>query len=301
MNILERQAFDLGWDFATFGVNVPEEANLRFCEGYRAFLHGRTKARKKADKYVKKWLQIRFGALARRKQFSLDVTPEYLRRITPASGVCPVTGLHLTFGECEPTDWSVDRANNSRGYVRGNIIIVSAGANTAKGDKSLAEMQALARGDHTVDGLTPSQWQEFSNLVAPAFGEGEWDMNPVQVLSGQSIALGMPVSPIASFQVAVSRALIDGWNRERREAALEFIGEITRFIIRTPKQRKAMHRLINEILRRSRHLPSYTEIWKTKRIQRRLQALLDALGSPGLRRLSELQEAALGRENTRLA
>ena len=299
MNTLERQAFDLGWDFATFGVSVPEAADLKFCDGYRAFRHGKNKTVQKPDKYIRKWLQIRFGALGRRKQFSLDVTPEYLRRITPASGVCPVTALPFTYGRCKPTDWSVDRANNDRGYLRGNIIIISAAANAAKGDKSLRDMQALASRAEASDGLTPPQWQKFSVLVEPAFGEGEWDVNPIQVLSGQPIALGMPVSPIASFQVAVSRALIDGWAKERRDASLEFIADLAQFIIRTPSQSKALKRLIEEILRRSRHLPSYTEVWATKRIQRRLQALVEALGSAGLRRLSELQELALGCENTR--
>lgn len=300
MNLLDRQAFDLGWDFATFGLSVPESANARFCEGYRAFRHGGNKTVKQADRYVRKWLQIRFGALVRGKEFSLDVTPDYLAAITPRSGRCPVIDQPFTYGTQAPTDWSVDRANNDRGYVRGNIIIVSAAANKAKGNKSLEEMQALARQEKPADGLTPAQWHKFAQLVAPAFGNGNEGLNPIEVLQGQPIALGMPVSPIASFQIAVSRALIEGWDPERRPICVALLSAIAEFIARNKPQRRAMDRLTIEILRRSKHLPSYSEIWGTKRIQRRLRELLDALGSSGLQRLSRLQELALGDENTRL-
>lgn len=299
MDLLERQAFDLGWDFATFGLNVPEAASKSFCDGYRAFRHGKNKTLKQADKFIRKWLQIRFGALVRGKEFSLDVTPEYLKKITPQFGLCPVLGQAFTFGELKPTDWSVDRANNDRGYVRGNIIIMSVTANKAKSDKSLADMRALAAQDEAIDGLTPGQWHKFSALVAPAFGAAGEETNPIAVLSGQPIALGMPVSPIASFQVAVARAIIYAWNPERRSMALTFLFLIKNYIARNQRQRRAMERLITEALRRSRHLPSYAEIWATKRIQKRLLQLLDALGSAGLRRLSELQELTLGGENVR--
>lgn len=301
MDLLERQAFDLGWDFATFELDVPEAASASFCDGYRAFRHGNNKTVKQADRYVRKWLQIRFGALARGKEFSLDVTPKYLSKITPRSGRCPVIEKPFTHGKHLHTDWSVDRANNDRGYVRGNIIIVSVAANAAKSDKSLEDMRALGNQTNNVHGLTPAQWRKFSILVAPAFGEGDDESNPIQVLNGQPIALGMPVSPIASFQVAVARALVDGWDPKRREVCLGLLGVIAEYIVRNQRQRRAMDRLVNEVIRRSRHLRSYSEIWATKRIQRRLNELLDALGNPGLRRLSELQELTLGGENTRLA
>src|SRR5262245_20784427 len=134
MDVLEQQAFDLGWDFAAFGRNVPEGANESFCDGYRAFGSEKNKTTRAADKYINKWLQIRFGALRRGKPFASDVTPDYIRRITPVSGRCPVTEQPFTYSQDEPTDWSVDRANNDRGYARGNILIVSRAVNTAKSD-----------------------------------------------------------------------------------------------------------------------------------------------------------------------
>ncbi len=69
MKELELQAYDLGWDYATFDIKVPELASKLFCDGYRAFDHGNRRTKQKADRYVRKWLQIRFGALQRDKQF----------------------------------------------------------------------------------------------------------------------------------------------------------------------------------------------------------------------------------------
>lgn len=301
MDALDRQAFDLGWDYATFGLDVPDRAKGPFCDGYRAFLHGNNKKVQRADKFVRKWLQIRFNAIRRGKEFSLDITPEYLERITPASGKCPVTYLPLTFGTGKPTDWSIDRANNNRGYVRGNILIISVAANAAKGKKTLDHIRSLSSKTEAAEGLTPHQWQRMSILIEPAFGEEDGDMNPVQVLLGQPIALGMPVSPIASFQVSMARAIIAGWDTQKREAMVDYIAMIGDCVTSTKSQRKAMHRLFLEILRRSKHLPSYTEIWATKRVQKRLVAFLDTLGNPGLRRLMKLQELTIGSENVKLA
>ena len=300
MNEFDRQAYDLGWDYATFDLNVPENANRSFCDGYRAFRHGDNKKTQKPDKFVRKWLQIRFGALGRNKQFSLDITPKYIEKITPASGKCPVTELPFTFGTGKPTDWSVDRANNDRGYVRGNILIISQAANAAKGNKSLEEIGSLADQDDAMDGLTPSEWEKLATLIEPAFGDEAEEVNPIQMLLGQPIALGMPVSPIASFQVAVSRAVIDGWDPEKRELMMTYLMVIEELVCRNRPQEKAFGRLLREVMRRSKHLRSYAELWATQRVQKRLLAFLKTLGGAGIGRLVELQDLTIGSENTKI-
>ena len=110
--------------------------------------------------------------------------------------------MPLTFATGELTDWSVDRANNDRGYVHGNLIVISTLANSAKSDKTLTEILELAKYDREVDGLLPEEWARMAELVEPAFGENDDDVSPVPILMGQNVALGMPISPIASFQVA---------------------------------------------------------------------------------------------------
>ena len=300
MDQLDRQAYDLGWDYATFGSNVPDDASMSFCDGYRAFRHGGNKATRKPDKFVRKWLQIRFGALSRGKEFSLDITPQYLEKITPASANCPVTDLPLTFGTGESTDWSVDRANNDRGYVRGNILIMSQAANAAKGNKSLDTICSLAGNDGSTEGLTACQWDKLAKLIEPAFGEDDEEVNPIHMLFGQPIALGMPVSPLASFQVAVSRAAIDQWDPEKKEFMLHYLLIMEELICRNRSQQKALARLLQEVLRRSTHLSSYTEIWATQRVQKRLVEFLKTLDGAGMSRLIELQDITVGSENTKI-
>lgn len=62
--------------------------------------------------------------------------------------VCPVLGIELrhNYGKNGPTDHSptVDRIDNSKGYVRGNVIVVSFRANRLKSDATSAELLRVA-------------------------------------------------------------------------------------------------------------------------------------------------------------
>lgn len=302
MNELDRQAYDLGWDYATYSLTVPETASQGFCDGYRAFKHGNNRQCQKADRFIRKWLLIRFGALSRGKRFSPDISPEYIRGITPNSGLCPVTGKAFTYSTGEGTDWSVDRADNTKGYVRGNILIVSQEANAAKGNKSLEEIRTLAGRGLGANGLSAVAWAKFAELIAPAFGQNGGDSNPVEVLSGQPLALGMPVSPVASFQIALSRAAILSWQQtpDIRKSAASYVGRIAAHACRNKSQHKAMLKLFVEIRRRARHTPDYWNIWATGKVRKLLSTFLKSIGSNGMLRLTELQDIALGTENTRM-
>jgi hypothetical protein len=59
--------------------------------------------------------------------------------------VCPVLGIPLYFTAGHRTDNtpSVDRLDNTRGYVRGNIAVISWRANLIKRDTTLKELEAL--------------------------------------------------------------------------------------------------------------------------------------------------------------
>jgi len=67
---------------------------------------------------------------------------------------CPVLGIELSFGlgMGEPHSLSVrdaraslDRIDNSKGYVPGNVIVVSYRANRIKSDASVGELVKIAR------------------------------------------------------------------------------------------------------------------------------------------------------------
>jgi hypothetical protein len=60
---------------------------------------------------------------------------------------CPVLGLPLyrTRRAITPNTPSLDRLENSKGYIKGNVWVISARANAIKRDASLEELQALVR------------------------------------------------------------------------------------------------------------------------------------------------------------
>jgi hypothetical protein len=59
---------------------------------------------------------------------------------------CPIFGLKLAVAEGLATDASpeLDRIEPSKGYVRGNVMVISRRANRIKNDASPAELQQLA-------------------------------------------------------------------------------------------------------------------------------------------------------------
>ena len=61
--------------------------------------------------------------------------------------VCPVLGIPVSCQENSTNDNSpnIDRIDNTIGYVKGNVIVISRRANIIKRDATLAELQAIAR------------------------------------------------------------------------------------------------------------------------------------------------------------
>lgn len=85
---------------------------------------------------------------AKQRGLQLDLTAEDL--LVPE--VCPVLGIPLRtrFGVGGGRGWypdspSVDRIDNNRGYVRGNVVIVSNRVNRIKHTATVEELEAIAR------------------------------------------------------------------------------------------------------------------------------------------------------------
>ena len=60
---------------------------------------------------------------------------------------CPVLGIKMVIGEeggrsCSP---SLDRVDNSKGYVKGNVQVISLKANTIKNSASIEDIKAVLR------------------------------------------------------------------------------------------------------------------------------------------------------------
>jgi len=167
----ERIAFELGWDYAYYGqtcICEDDEVQRGYEEGRRRF---GVKGAKHADRFVRKWLLLRWGAWRRGRVFSEEVTPEYLAFIDVPT--CPLLGIDLTHGTLTDSDWSIDRINNDGAYARGNLAVMSTGANRAKGSLSFSEVLQRAHGKEAIEGLKPIHWLRMASLMAgPCFVKG---------------------------------------------------------------------------------------------------------------------------------
>ena len=164
-------AFEIGFDHYRF--NLPLDIS-RFYDNYRNHVRdGYTAAetlkvtRKKPDRFEKKLMGIRDRALV--KGLEVSITVNDLRgRYKETKGFCPITLVPFTFAENELTDWSVDRVDNSRGYSRDNIVIVSVIANQAKSNLDLSAIikQGLIPSD-IESALTDLEWLRMARFYYP--------------------------------------------------------------------------------------------------------------------------------------
>jgi|DEB0MinimDraft_6_1074348.scaffolds.fasta_scaffold47078_2 hypothetical protein len=90
-----------------------------------------------------KHMVIRARCRARDKGIEFSITHEDVEKLTH----CPVFGTELNY-EPQPSAFShnaasLDRIDNSKGYVPGNVTIMSLRANTLKRDASVEEIEKL--------------------------------------------------------------------------------------------------------------------------------------------------------------
>ena len=106
------------------------------------------KNKDKVQEYKKKLLAERpvrmmlYGAKRRAKITGMvfDISVEDIQ----IPEFCPVLGIKLGRGGDRSNSPSIDRIDNSKGYVKGNVIVISHRANCLKRDATLLEMQRLA-------------------------------------------------------------------------------------------------------------------------------------------------------------
>lgn len=153
---------ELGADFARLGMHVPEDSPTSVHEGFAAAAYSGFRP-KALDRFQRKWLQLRMGALRRQRLVSPLVTPDFLRTID--ASWCPVLRIALTHGERADTDWSVDRLNNGGAYAPGNIVVMSTRANSAKGSLSYAEVRARSKAVNPTEGLQPAEWLRMACVM----------------------------------------------------------------------------------------------------------------------------------------
>jgi chemotaxis protein histidine kinase CheA len=90
------------------------------------------------------------GARKRAKKNSIpfNLTEDYLKSIYPSDMICPVLGFEMSTGLDEngsnDTSPSLDRIIPEKGYVQGNVVVVSMRANTLKRDATPEELRKVA-------------------------------------------------------------------------------------------------------------------------------------------------------------
>lgn len=85
--------------------------------------------------------QARYRAKKRGEEFSVSLEDLEIPE------TCPVFGIPLFFtpGGRSKNSFSLDRIDNSRGYVRGNVRVISFWANQMKGDMTVDQVHSLLR------------------------------------------------------------------------------------------------------------------------------------------------------------
>ncbi len=85
--------------------------------------------------------QCKYRAKIQGKEF--DISKDDLEIPTH----CPVFGIPLFFinGRRGPNSYSIDRLDNSKGYVKGNVRVISFKANQYKGDMTIEEVESLLK------------------------------------------------------------------------------------------------------------------------------------------------------------
>jgi len=111
-------------------------ADTARCERYRQL---------DRERYVRDHHKVLFrAARLRADKQGLPFDLEYDDIVIPET--CPVLGIPIGVSRGRHTDnsASIDRIEPARGYVRGNVVVVSYRANRIKNDASISELRAVA-------------------------------------------------------------------------------------------------------------------------------------------------------------
>jgi len=87
------------------------------------------------------FLQARFRAKKRGLQFTMTMDDVRIPEM------CPVLGIPLFVGQGKrgPNSPSIDRIDPTKGYITGNVMVISWRANDLKADATVDEIRALAK------------------------------------------------------------------------------------------------------------------------------------------------------------
>jgi hypothetical protein len=139
-SLSDRYAFSLGEELGVHRLTPSQP--LQHPEMERGYRFGLGCAARHASIARRKLLQVRRSAFDRGIPVSTALNEQYLRDIIVT--VCPVSGVELTQGTLEESDWSLDRLDNELGYVPGNVCFVASRVNSYKSADNFSDLAAHA-------------------------------------------------------------------------------------------------------------------------------------------------------------
>lgn len=92
---------------------------------------------------------------AKKKNLEFSINTNYIKSIFPLDNICPILKKKFVFGEnfvMDDFSATIDRIDNNKGYVKGNIRIISAKANSVKNSLSIDELEFMLH-----------NWEELEN------------------------------------------------------------------------------------------------------------------------------------------
>jgi hypothetical protein len=142
----------------------PERNRQRAKEHYWA---NRDKAlsANRANREKKLPLTLWQGARRRAREKGLPFDIEVVDVLIPE--VCPVLGIPLAMaaGKVAPNSPTLDRIVPERGYVKGNVLVISFRANTIKQDATPEELLRVARFFAPLYGVSSHAWSALAVAV----------------------------------------------------------------------------------------------------------------------------------------
>lgn len=238
-SLSERQAFQLGRDLGRYRLHPPagKEGAVKWPHEamQSGYAFGIQQDAQRSDRYIRKLLQLQISAWVRRIPVSSAISAEYLRTLVVP--VCPVSGATLTHGTRSDTDWSVDRLENSLGYVPGNLCVVSTRVNRLKSDYSfeaLTDQAQTAMLDGVSDlatelptGLLVLETFRLAALMAAPSGYARGQLALYPPLATAPCVWTTPNTTIAAIHVACARSRVEGAAYHRRHRLFHGMGRST--------------------------------------------------------------------------
>lgn len=133
------------------GYRLPRKAQKRQYDAIRYATRADQKKQYNWDFYntrlgLAKYLCGNAKLRASKRGLPFDLTPEYIESIMPPQMVCPVLGITMerNRGRSRANSPTLDRIAPDRGYVMGNVIVISHRANSIKSDATAQEIERVA-------------------------------------------------------------------------------------------------------------------------------------------------------------